>query len=81
MQRILKMREFGLIEAWLTWIKADASRCLGSSKEKQVAYKPLSIKDVTGLGLILFFGFGLACFVFICEHLFALFTSIKVISH
>lgn len=73
------MREFGLVEAWLTWYKADASQCLGKSKAKKILFKSLSIKDGTGLGLILFFGFSLAFFVFLCEFIYALLTTTKII--
>ena len=65
------MRELGLIDHWLTWYKADASRCIGQSKARHIAFKPLSIKDGTGLGLISLFGFSIALVAFIGEHLYA----------
>lgn len=65
------MREFGLIEAWLSWYKADASRCHGRSKEKRIVFKALSIKDGTGSGLILLYGVSVAIVVFIGEHVYA----------
>ena len=62
------MHESGLIDHWLTWYKADANRCIGQSKEKRIAFIPLSIYDLTGLGSILLFGLIVAFFAFIGEH-------------
>ena len=70
------MREFGLTNIWLSWYKADASRCLGKQR-KRIDFKPLTNKDLIGLWLILPAGYSLALVSFICEHLYSLLVSRK----
>ena len=73
------MREFGLIEVWLTWNKADANRCIGQSKGKRIIFKSLTKKDLIGPGLILIIGYCVAFVVFLGEKLYAFTTTTPVI--
>lgn len=51
------MREAGLTDVWLTWYKADASRCIGIVHDKRPTFKLLALVDMSCAGLVLFVGY------------------------
>lgn len=73
--RILKMREAGLTDVWLTWYKADASRCIGIVHNKRPTFKPLTLMDISSAGIVLLVGYCVSFFVLVCENIFCFLCS------
>ena len=71
------MREAGLTDIWLTWYKADASRCIGMVHQKRPTFKPLTLVDMSSAGLMLVVGYCVSFIVLTCENIFCLLRNKK----
>jgi len=74
---LLKMREGGLTDIWLTWYKADASKCIGIVHQKRPTFKPLTLVNMSNAGLVLLVGYCVSFIVLTCENIFCFLRNMK----